>query len=315
MTAHRKLHLALFTACIAASSCASNDAASKGGSQTAIDSAEIGAQGAAAREQAPPSAQPVAAAPKAFSQPIPGSTASLDFVPVPGGAIEVVDPSSGAKTKVDVEPFLVATSETTWDMYDAFVFAMDRANDAEKDATDAWTRPSKPYILMDRGFGKATRPAISVSVKGAVEFCKWLSAKSGRTFRLPTEAEWELAARAGSKDAFAFGADTAALGDHAWFQGNSNEGSRPMTHPVKQKQPNALGLFDVHGNAAEWTIALDGSGVARGGSYKENAAKVSFDARRQDTPALNATDPQIPKSVWWLADGGYIGFRVVCEAR
>lgn len=315
MTAHTKLHLALFSACIAASSCASDDAASKDERESSFDSAEIGATRSAKPAEAPGHENPAASIAQAFSQPIPGSTASLDFVPVAAGSVEVVDPASGAKTKVDVQPFLVATSETTWDMYDAFVFAMDRASDAEKDTTDAWTRPSKPYILMDRGFGKATRPAISVSVKGAAEFCKWLSAKSGRTFRLPTEAEWELAARAGSKDAYAFGADANALGEHAWFQGNSNDGSRPMTHPVKEKKANALGLFDVHGNAAEWTIALDGSGVARGGSYKENAAKVSFDARRPDSPALNATDPQIPKSMWWLADGGYIGFRVACDVR
>lgn len=313
MTAHTELPFALLTLCIAASSCASHDAASKSEHEASSGAAQPAAERATARAE--DSARAASTAPQPFSQPIPGSTASLDFVPVPGGSIEVVDPASGAKTKVEVEPFLAATSETTWDMYDAFVFAMDRANDSEKDATDAWTRPSKPYILMDRGFGKANRPVISVSVKGAAEFCKWLSAKTGRTFRLPTEAEWELAARAGSKDAFTFGAEAEKLGEHAWFQGNSNEGSRPMTHPVKGKSPNALGLYDVHGNAAEWTIALDGSGVARGGSYKENAAKVGFEARRPDSPALNATDPQIPKSVWWLADGGYIGFRVVCEAR
>jgi formylglycine-generating enzyme required for sulfatase activity len=185
------------------------------------------------------------------------------------------------------------------------VFALDRP-ETEKDPPDAFARPSKPYILMDRGFGHAGYPAISVSHKGAVEFCKWLAHKTGKRVRLPTEAEWEQAAKLGAGAAV-------PLGDVAWFKDNSELDMRITTHPVATKKPDALGLYDVLGNAAEWTTSTAGTGVARGGSFREAADAVTPLARRLDDKSLNRTDPQIPRSVWWLADGGFIGFRVLCE--
>jgi formylglycine-generating enzyme required for sulfatase activity len=241
-------------------------------------------------------------APAPFTIVVPGTTARLTLVPVPGGT--VADPTTGERTHVD--PFWIATTEITWDMYDAFVFALDRS-ETETDPPDAWARPSKPYILMDRGFGHAGYPAISVSHKGATEFCKWLSARTHGSFTVPTEAEWELACRAG-------GTDATNLGDRAWFADNSEVDMRISTHPVAQKRADALGLFDMLGNAAEWTTDADGKGVARGGSFKDAAAKLTCSTRRPDDRALNASDPQIPKSVWWLADGGFIGFRVVARS-
>ena len=248
-----------------------------------------------------------------FSERVPGTTASLAMKPVPAGSIEVDDPASpGAKKTVAVAAHWIASTEITWDMYDAFVFAMDRT-ETEKDPPDAWTRPSKPYILMDRGYGHAGYPAISIGVNGATEFCRWLSAKTGKTYRLPTEAEWEYDCRAGSKAAYSFGDDPALLGDFAWFGGNSEVEMNRKTHPIAEKKPNAWGLFDMHGNAAEWTLGADGKGVLRGGSFRDPAAKLTATARRPDEKAFNATDPQVPKSKWWLADGGFIGFRVVCD--
>ncbi len=97
------------------------------------------------------------------------------------------------------------------------------------------------------------RPVEQVSWEDAVEFCKKLSAlpeerKAGRVYRLPTEAEWEYACRAGSTTDFSFGDKEALLGDFAWFSDNSGN----STHPVGQKQPNAWGLYDMHGNVWEW---------------------------------------------------------------
>jgi formylglycine-generating enzyme required for sulfatase activity len=270
-----------------------------------------------------PAARPVAAAPltPAKSAParlepvellVPGTTAKLALQPIPAGELEVDDAAAGGKRRVAVGPFWASSTEISWDMYDAFVFAMDRAAGSE-DPPDAYTRPSKPYILMDRGFGHAGYPVISVSLRGAQEFCKWLSQTTGRRFRLPTEAEWEHACRAGSAGAYTFGDDQAKLVEYAWYRANSIANNRPSTHPVGTKAANAWGLFDVHGNAAEWTLAADGTGVLRGGAFKDSAGKLAFTARLADSPDFNASDPQIPKSVWWLADGPFAGFRVVCD--
>jgi formylglycine-generating enzyme required for sulfatase activity len=243
---------------------------------------------------APAGAGPAAAAaPERVEIVVPGTTARLALVPIPA--------ADGAG------PLLVATTEITWDMYDAFVFAMDRA-ESEKDPPDAFARPSKPYILMDRGFGHAGYPVISVSYRGASEFCRWLSTKTGRRFRLPTEAEWERAARGG-----AAATDSAALDASAWFAANSKAKGRASTRPVGRKAPNGYGLHDVLGNAAEWTTGANGQGVLRGGSFKDPAESVGVAARLPDDPAFNATDPQVPRSVWWLADGPFAGFRVVCD--
>lgn len=224
---------------------------------------------------------------------MPGTTAKLEFVPIP------CDPAA--------KPYFLARTETTWDMYDAFVFAMDRA-ETEKDPPDAFARPSKPYILMDRGFGHAGYPVISVSYKGACEFCKWLAHTTGKRFRLPTESEWEHAAKSGSSTAV-------PLAEVAWFKDNSEHDMRITTHPIATKKPDALALYDMLGNAAEWTTSATNTGVARGGSFRDPAYAVTPLARRPDDKSLNRTDPQIPRSVWWLADGGFIGFRVLCEVE
>ncbi|MBL8859199.1 MAG: SUMF1/EgtB/PvdO family nonheme iron enzyme [Planctomycetes bacterium] len=270
--ANHGIRLALFMALLA--SCAS----------------EQTAQGPLAQaEPAPTRPNPVP-----FHIAVPGTTVKLEFVPIPRD-----ERTPGAR-----EYYLAAT-ETTWDMYDAFVFAMDRA-EGQVDPPDAWARPSKPYILMDRGFGHAGYPAISVSYKGASEFCKWLAHKTGKRLRLPSEAEWEHACRAGTSA-------ITNLNDIAWFKENSAVDMRETTHPIATKSPDALGLYDMLGNAAEWTTSAAGTGVARGGSFKEPADAVTAIARRPDDKSLNRTDPQIPRSVWWLADGGFIGFRVLCE--
>jgi formylglycine-generating enzyme required for sulfatase activity len=96
--------------------------------------------------------------------------------------------------------------------------------------------------------GNPQNPVEMVTWFDAQAFCKKLSQLTGKTYRLPTEAEWEYACRAGTETQFSFGDDESQLGDYAWFDGNSNS----ATHPVGQKQPNPWGIYDMHGNVWEW---------------------------------------------------------------
>jgi len=198
-----------------------------------------------------------------------------------------------------VGPMYVSRTEVPWDVYDLFIYGEDDGHEA-----DAVTRPSKPYVSMDRGFGHAGYPAISISARNAKAFCAWLSAETGDHYRLPTVEEWRYLCRAS-------GIHETTVDDHAWHRGNSNA----TTHPIGSTQPDALGLYDVLGNAAEWCVADDGGDVIMGGSYREPADHLTCERITPATPAWNASDPQFPKSVWWLADGGFIGVRLICERR
>jgi formylglycine-generating enzyme required for sulfatase activity len=91
-------------------------------------------------------------------------------------------------------------------------------------------------------------PVVNVSWNDAKAFCDWLGGKEGKTYRLPSEAQWEYACRAGNTTRYCFGDEESGLGEYAWYDKNS--GSR--THPVGQKRPNAFGLYDVHGNVCQW---------------------------------------------------------------
>ena len=95
-------------------------------------------------------------------------------------------------------------------------------------------------------------PAVYVSWDDAAAFCKKLSAMEGRTYRLPTEAEWEYACRGGTQTAFSFGDDEADLEKYAWFSANAYKTKEKYAHRIAQKRPNSFGLYDMHGNVWEW---------------------------------------------------------------
>ncbi len=235
------------------------------------------------------------------SETIPGTALEIEMVRLPAGQLEIA--SNGGSESHEVASFWMGTTEIPWEVYDAFVYGLDRKLSGEMDAL---TRPSQPYITMDRSFGHAGFPAISMSHLGAEAFCTWLSAKTGRTYRLPTEHEWEYACLARETEP----ADEELL-EQAWVRDNA----RRKTHPVGSKAPNGWGLFDMRGNAWEWCTSSEGKHVVRGGSYLDAASAVTSRARREASRAWNASDPQLPKSRWWLADGGFVGFRVVCEVN
>lgn len=236
-----------------------------------------------------------------IKQEIPGAAYSFELRLVPGNADGTI------------KPFYMGVTEVTWEAADAYVYKLDEERGrALPSGADAVTRPTKPYLPPDRGFGHEGYAAITMSFKNAQEFCVWLSAHSGKKYRLATEAEWEWACTAGGKE---MEVPSDALDGIAWYEANSNE----TPHPVATKKANGLGLHDMLGNVQEWCVGVDEKGavvgVTKGGSYRDGAERMNAKHRQVNDRAWNASDPQVPKSKWWLADGPFVGFRVVREVE
>jgi formylglycine-generating enzyme required for sulfatase activity len=212
-------------------------------------------------------------------------------------------------------------------------------DDKPASAADAVSKPTKPYVDETYGFEREKHPAICMTHHAAMKYCEWLSKKTGKDYRLPTEAEWEYACRAGTTTPYAIPPGD-KLSDYAWFKQNSGIAARPAgaPHAVGTKKPNAWGIHDMHGNVMEWTIdhyvakayTLFGKQlmggfadnpvfaptenkwrhVARGGHFKDVAADVRSAARRKSDKKWMSADPQDPQSIWWLTNYPMIGFRV-----
>lgn len=235
-----------------------------------------------------------------YTESIADTLVKFDMVAIPAGRIEMPDPECKEATKlVTIAPFWIGKTEVTWDEYDIFVFRLDEPEAMRADAADAVSRPSKPYGMADRGFGHKGYPVINVCFRGAEAYCKWLSAKTGRKYRLPTEAEWEYACRAAKPEP-----DKKTLEQIAWFW-------QEKTQPVGKKSANAWGIHDMLGNAAEWCTDVRGKPVLCGGSWEDMAKDIKATARRYSDDSWQATDPQNPKSKWWFSDAPFAGFRVV----
>ncbi len=239
----------------------------------------------------------------AFIETLPNSLAKIQMTPVPGGKVTI-----GGKS-VDVKPFYMARAETTWDAYDVFLASgpASVAYDQSEFALDAIARPSKSYILPDLGWGHKGYPAINLSFTSVEMFCRWLSSVTKKKYRVPTEAEWELACRGGETGPWKI--DKATLEKVAWYEDNSDAG----TKPVGRKAPNKYGLYDILGNVGEWATDMEGKPVLCGGTFMDGIAKQNPKTRQRWSPEWQATDPQMPKSRWWLSDGSFVGFRLVCE--
>jgi formylglycine-generating enzyme required for sulfatase activity len=289
---------------------------------------------------------------KPYKQFIAGTDVDFDLVPIPGGVFTMGSPKSekgrkpdeAPQIQVQIEPFWMGKHEVTWDEYDIWSFNLDiqrrkvlRQKEGRTDpAADAVTRPTKPYTDMTFDMGHDGFPAICMTQLAAKMYCKWLSAKTGHYYRLPTEAEWEYACRAGTKTAYSFGDDPTQLGDYAWFEKNSNE----KYHKVGLKKPNPWGLYDMHGNVAEWVLdqyrpdfyavlAKENQPVleplarptkvygrvVRGGSWDQDAAMSRSATRVFSIPEWKIQDPQIPQSIWFFTDAKHVGFRVVRPLR
>ena len=240
---------------------------------------------------------------KPYTELLPDSTVKLEMIPIPAGSIAM-----GGK-KIEVKPFFIANMETSWQAFDVFTASgpPTPAYDQTPFAPDAIARPSKSYIPPDKGWGHFGFPAIHISNMNAQMFCRWLSSKTGKKYRLPTEAEWEFACRAGASAAIK--PTPAQLAKSAWFVANSEE----VTHPIGKRLPNAWKLYDMLGNVGEWATDSNGKYLLCGGAFNTPLAKLTPVMRARQTPEWQSTDPQLPKSRWWLSDAPFAGFRVVCE--
>ena len=234
---------------------------------------------------------------------LPGAAVKMQMIPIPGGTLKI-----GTQT-VTVKPFWMARTETHWEAFDAFLASgpASPAYDQTEFPVDAIARPSKSYILPDLGWGHNGYPSINISFISAQMCCRWLASATGKKYRLPTEAEWEIACRAGVAGPWKI--DKALLEKSAWYAGNSDR----VTHPVGKKLPNKYGLYDILGNVGEWATDMEGKAVLCGGTFLDGAVGIVPGTRKRWTPKWQETDPQFPKSRWWLADGKFVGFRFVCE--
>ena len=272
--------------------------------------------------------------PAAYKVTIPNTTVTYGMAPVPAGEFTMGSDAPDAKPdeqpphKVRLDPFWMQTHEVTWDAYLMFMFTdQARERDHPDPLVDALSRPTAPHLEMSFGRGNSGFPAISMTQHAANKFAEWLSAKTGEFYRLPTEAEWEYACRAGSSS-------LQPLADYAWYRKNSPQG--PFTsgtyHTIGTKKPNAWGLFDMLGNVMEWTLdqyapyapaAQQNPRVesktayphaVRGGSWNDEEPAVTCTARVKSDASWKRQDPQLPKSVWYMTDAQWLGFRLVRPA-
>lgn len=290
-----------------------------------------------------------------YTDTIPGTDIEFQMVPVPGGEFLLGSPEDesernddeGPQVRIRVEPFWMGKYEVTWSEYKQYMelhdhfkeFALQGIREVtEERAVDAITAPSSlydPSFTYDAGDGD-DQPAATMTQYAAKQYTKWLSRISGQFYRLPGEAEWEYACRAGTTTPWSFGDDASVVEEFAWLDDNADW----ERHPVGKKKPNAFGLFDMHGNVAEWTLdQYDEDGythldpdktytaieairwadepdplVARGGSWEMTAEGLRSAARLpSNNEEWKMEDPNVPASPWWFTTepSTGVGFRIV----
>lgn len=236
-----------------------------------------------------------------YRESITGTIVQFDMVLVPQGVVTI----NGAPATVG--PFFAGKTEVTWDMYDVFALGLD-VPASRPAGSDGVARPSNPYGAPDYGWGHAGFPVISVTRQAAEAYAKWLSQKTGRVYRLPTEAEWlHMATLAAGPDGLSPDRRDAI----GWHRDNASAHS----HAVGTKSADRLGLFDLFGNAAEWVLSREGELVTRGGSFRDGPDEIGPGRRAVQDEYWNERDPQLPKSRWWLSDGPFVGFRLVSDVQ
>lgn len=293
---------------------------------------------------------------EAYTNTIPGTDVKYEMVAIPGGKYKRGGEEENEKPvrEISIDPFWMQKYEMKWTQYEIWQFDLDiarrnkdtyKANDLDKLA-DIVSRPTGPYLDMSFGMGKKNRPVISMTQLAAKCYAMWLSAKTGHFYRLPTEAEWEYACRAGTTTKYHFGDDDSKLGEYAWYYDNADEKYQERG----TKKPNPWGLYDMHGNVSEWCLDSfsadfykNGSNdnpvnvagpaneenppvespwptklygrIVRGGSWDDDPEDLRSAKRIISVPEWKIQDPQLPKSVWYHTDAIFVGMRLVRAAK
>jgi formylglycine-generating enzyme required for sulfatase activity len=270
---------------------------------------------------------------KTYDQKIPNTDLSFKMAAIPAGKFKIGSPvqersrneDEGPQKQIELSGFWMGTKEVTFAEWDLYF----KDNSLPQTKTiDGVTRATPQYIDLTWGMGRdAKHPTNSMSHTAAIMYCKWLYTKTGIFFRLPTEAEWEYACRAGTTTTYPFGNDAQSLKEYGYFKDNSNG---KFQH-VGMLKPNPWGLYDMLGNLSEWTMdqydqayyeKINGKNpmttvgakypkTVKGGAYMDDASELRCANRIVANANWNVRDPQIPKSKWWLTDGMFVGFRVV----
>ena len=267
----------------------------------------------------------VSASPQSDGQPVtqkitlPDIEGSFELIYVPGGTFMMGTPAKEAGREADepaphevsVKPFWLGKHEVTWEQFEQYYLNPDID-------TDIVAQPTIPYEPPDRGMGVDDHAAMSIQWLACKGYCDWLSWRTGKKYRLPTEAEWEYACRAGST-----AARPDPIGEYGWYKGNSAPKGKkdPKNRRVGQKKANAWGFHDMLGGV--WEYCLDPydakdeekTPVLRGGSWNDPVTALRAGSRQKYNAIWNDRDPNRPRSVWWLTDAPFAGFRVVLEVE
>ena len=268
------------------------------------------------------------------------SDVDYEMIAIPGGEFLMGSPTDevgraadeGPQQRAEVAPFWMGKYEITWEQFFPFVnrwkvFDQKIPGDLPLWDLCAVSGPSES-VHAEPGLGMGTEsgfPAINMTQHCASKFCQWLSAQTGHYYRLPTEAEWEYACRAGTTTAYYFGDDPAMLGEYDVFDPN---GERVGYEKVGTRKPNPWGLFDMHGNVCELCLdqyyadAYAGKRqtipakdlyprVMRGGSWYDEAVELRSAARSFTSENFKARDWRQPRSIWFFSDAPWLGFRIV----
>ncbi len=272
------------------------------------------------------------------------SGVKFEMVPVKSGSFTWNGNADGDSLEVTLSDFWMGKAEVTWEEFEPFMLSeiprqkdgqvVEFVRDSLESDIDFLARPTPPYHPMTYGMPRDGYPAISMTQHSANKYCQWLSFQTGHFYRLPTEAEWEYACRAGSKTKYPWGDKAEEAEQYAWIGGDAaSQYNKP-----KLKKPNAWGLHDMLGNVQEWTLDQQVPNrreyfgkdkvtnpwikatksyphVTKGGYWTLPLAEVSAGARIPSSPKWKQTDPQEPKSQWYLTDTPWIGLRIVRPAK